>query len=71
MVGVILMYIHTTDCYKYGGLRRVYRRASKIVSISLFLSLIGPIALRFDSGLFCVTSDSHTEFKFPADRVLV
>ena len=33
------MYVDTLDCYKYGSLRSVYSRISKIESISLFLSL--------------------------------
>ena len=52
------MYVHTTDYYKYGSLRGVYRRTSKIASISLFHSLTSPVTLRFDSGLFYVTSST-------------
>ena len=58
MTGVILMCIHATDCYEYSCLRCVYRRTSKLESISLFLLLISHITLRFGSGLFYVTSDT-------------
>ena len=56
---VILMYIYATDCYKYGSIRRVYRRTSKKATLFLFLSLISPITLCFNSSLFCVTSDTN------------
>ena len=59
MARVILMYVHTTDCYKYGSLRRVHRRTSKIESITHTLShCSSPITLHFNSCLVCATSDS-------------
>jgi len=41
------MYVDTADGYKYGGLRRVYRRTNKIESISL--SLIVQVPLLYTS----------------------
>ena len=51
----ILMNIHTTGCYKYGSLGRIYRQTSRIEALSLSLSLIDLITFRFSSGPFCVT----------------
>jgi len=50
--------VHTTHCYKYGSLRRVYRRARKTATLSLSPPLISPITFHFNSGLFGVTSDT-------------
>src|SRR5437588_2322202 len=57
MTGIMLMYICGRDHYKYGSLRRVYRKASKKSTPYLSLPLISPTTLRFDSPHFCVTSD--------------
>ena len=59
------MYIHITDCYKQANLKRFYSQASK--ATALFLSLprkYGPVALPFDSGFLCVTSDVTQYYPF-------
>jgi len=58
MTAVILMYIHIAHSYKYGRLKRVYGRTSKITTTHLLLSLNSPITLCFDSDLCCASSNS-------------
>ena len=36
------MYVNSSDCYKYSSLTHLYRRTSKMESISLFLLLTTP-----------------------------